>query len=109
MQSEDHWPPSTVEILVLLLGNKSLGTEAVKWGTSALTAGFDAPALRILAGLDLEGSVTTAEVKPLLEAALAQLEIPTFSFEEIARRYLREVAAAIVRGDVEPCLGTDLV
>jgi hypothetical protein len=109
MQREQHWPPRTSEVLVLLLGEQPLGASAVEWATSALAEGFDSPALRSLAGLDLEQVARTAEAKPLVEAALRQIGVSDLSFEEAARRYLREVALAVVHGQLEPRLAADLV
>lgn len=108
-QPEKHWPPSTWEVLVLLQGDQLLSTTAIAWATTALVAGFDSPSLRTLAGLDLEGQVNAADATPLVEAALSQLGIARPSFEEAARQYLREVAKAIVCGDLAPRPAAELV
>lgn len=109
MQPEPHWPPRTSEVLVLLLGEQPFGSSAVEWATSALAAGFDSPALRSLAGLDLEQVVQSSEAKPLVEAALRQIGVPELTFEEAARRYLREVALGVVSGQLAPRLAANLV
>jgi hypothetical protein len=96
-------------MLVLMLGGHALGARAVKWGVSALEAGFDSPSLRLLAGLDGEGVVTTSDARPLLDAALGEIGVSTSTLEEAGRLYVREISWSIVRGEVAPRAGADLV
>jgi hypothetical protein len=102
-------PPWTSEMWILLFRDEPFGNRAAEWATAALTAGFDSPALRTLAGLDVEGQVHSADARPLLQAALLELGAPPPVFEEAARQYLRDVASAVVSTELAPQLAADLV
>ena len=74
----------------------------VAWATTALVEGWDSPALRILAGLDVGQIPRIWETAPYLERALTELSIPLSSADQVVREYVDEIASLILAGAVEP-------
>jgi hypothetical protein len=102
-------PRGTKGLLVLRDSGEPFGKRAVQWAVDALSDGYDAPSIRLLAGLDLEGPPHSPDAEPLLQAALRELELPETDPKARAFEYLREVAAAIVAREVTPEEGVNLI
>jgi hypothetical protein len=102
-------PRGTTALLVLRDNGEPLGRNAVQWAVDALADGHDAPSIRILAGLDLTGWPNSFEAEALVEAALRELGVPETDRVSRALAYVREVAAAIVAGEIAPQEGANLI
>lgn len=75
------------------------GPDVCRWALAALEAGFDTRALRILAGISVDPVPSFFEVRPHLEAALEELNVPASSSrEDVLRGYARGLAEEIVAG-----------
>jgi hypothetical protein len=96
-------------LLVLRDNREPLGRNAVKWAVEALADGHDVPSIRILAGLDLDGWPNSFEVEALMEDALRELGVPETDRATRARAYVRELATAIVAGEIAPQEGAALI
>lgn len=70
--------------------------DLIGWAVEALLEGVDTPAVRTLAGLDLEGVVPTADAVRVFQRALRELGIPASTPETAVREYLRLLADDIV-------------
>ena len=102
-------PRGTTALLVLRDNREPLGKDAVRWAVDALADGYDVPSIRTLAGLDLDGWPDSGEAEALVEAALRELGVGDTDRHSRALEYLREVAAAIVAGDIAPQEGANLI
>jgi hypothetical protein len=102
-------PRGTTGLLLLRDSGEPFGRRAVQWAVDALSDGHDVPSIRILAGLDLEGSVESWDAAPLIEAALRELDLPQVDRNSLAREYVREVATAIVSREMAPQEGANLI
>lgn len=102
-------PRGTIAMLVLWDSGESLGQCAVQWAVDALVDGYDVPSLRLLAGLDLDGWPDSIEAGKLVARALRELGIPEADRNARALEYVREVAAAIVAGEIGPQEGVDRI
>lgn len=91
---------------IVLLGKERCGTLAAKdlvdWAVGALSEGMDTPAIRQLAGMDLEGPRLTAAAMPQFRRALQELGIPVPAPDAAAREYVRVLVEDIVEGRVTP-------
>ena len=102
-------PRGTNGLLLLRDSGEPFGKRAVQWAVDALSEGHDVPSIRLLAGLDLEGSPNSQEAELLVDAALRELEIPEADLNSRAMEYLREVAAAIASLEIAPQEGANLI
>jgi len=74
----------------------------VAWGVRALSDGLDTPALRALAGADLEGAIRLTDVAELFRQGLHEAGLPIPSAGQAVRQYVRDLAEEIVAGKVDP-------
>jgi hypothetical protein len=102
-------PRGTTALLVLRDNCEPLGKNAVHWAVDALTDGHDVPSIRILAGLDMDGWPNSFEAEGLVDSAIRELGVPETDRATRARAYVREVATAIVAGEVTPKEGAALI
>lgn len=101
MKSTDVVPPKTEWLLAYLLLDRLDGAQVCEWAVSALEAGFDTEALRMLGGMSLQGDPTLYEAKPYLAKALQELGIPEpRNRESVLRAYARNVATELVSGEI---------
>jgi carbonic anhydrase len=92
-------PPGTRQMLADLCAERLTAPDACRWAASALEAGFDAPSLRILAGMSLDRRSSFFEVRPVLDRALSELDLPSSaSRDEILRAYARLLAEELLAG-----------
>lgn len=92
-------PPGTEKLLADLCLERLSGLDACRWALSALEAGFDTPSLRILAGMALDHRTRFFEVRPSLEAALGELDLPASpNRDEVLREYARVLAEELLAG-----------
>lgn len=106
--SRSH-PPGTVRLLALHAFENATALDCVQWATDALAGGWDSPALRILAGLDLGQLPSVWDATPYLERSLAELHIPLPDREWIVRQYVDDLALQIVRGRIPPREAVEIV
>jgi hypothetical protein len=102
-------PRGTAGLLVLRDNGEPLGKCAVQWAVDALADGCDVPSIRILAGLDLDGWPNSFEAETLFNSALRELGVPETDRKSRALEYVREVAVAIVAGEIAPQEGANLI
>ncbi len=78
---------------IVLLARERLGAlvakDLVDWAVGALSEGMDTPALRHLAGMDLEGPPPTAAAMLQFRRALQELGISVPTPDVAAREYVR--------------------
>jgi hypothetical protein len=92
-------PPGTRRLLANLCLECLSGPEACRWALSALEAGFDTPSLRILAGMSFDPQPGFFEIRPYLDAALSELNLPASpSRDEVLREYARALAEELLAG-----------
>ena len=92
-------PPGTRKLLADLCAERLSAPDAGRWAVSALEAGFDTPSLRILAGTSLDRGASFFEVRPHLDGALRELDVPARADRgEILRAYARVLAEELLAG-----------
>lgn len=96
------WSQSTTEIALLHHCGQPIGSAAVAWAVAALELEHDTPSLRILAGLDLFGEPSSTDASRLFAAALAELGIELPEHPVLARLYVRDIARAVLDGEIAP-------
>ena len=106
---EGALPRGTTCLLVLRDNGEPLAECAIQWAVDALAEGHDGPSIRLLAGLDLHGSPNSFETAALVEEALRELGVPQSDRDARARRYVRDVCAAMIVGEIAPSQGADLI
>jgi len=79
--------------------------DAAQWATDALEDGFDSPALRQLAGLDLNLLASRHEAKDILRKAIGELSIPFPEKGAALRSYAAYIAGEIESGRLDPVSG----
>jgi hypothetical protein len=98
-QGRQGGPPGTHELLASRCLERLSGSDACRWAVSALEAGFDTPALRILAGMAFGALPNFLEVRPYLDAALGELNVVVDSSrDDILRGYARHLAEELLAG-----------
>jgi hypothetical protein len=97
-------PHGTWRLLVGELRGRgtAMGRDFVDWAVRALVDGHDAPALRVLAGLDLDGVPSAFAAADQFRLALGELGIAAPPDDELIRRYVSDVAQQIVDGELAP-------
>ncbi len=98
-------PRGAVRLLVREFGGLNIGSDFVEWAVQALCDGFDSPALRLLAGLDLGGQVSAFEAAEHFRTALAELRVDLPDQDSLIRTYVREIARDIADGALSPQAG----
>ena len=92
-------PPGTRKLLADLCADRLTAPDACRWAIAALESGFDTPSLRILAGMSLDRASSLFEVRPHLDGALSELDLPArASRDEILRAYARVLAEELLAG-----------
>jgi hypothetical protein len=107
MAEPPRMPPGTQRLLADRLLDRLTGPDACRWALAALEAGFDTRPLRILAGMSVDPLPSFFEVRPYLEAALEELNVPASSSrEDVLRGYARDLAEEILTGAtaIQPAL-----
>jgi hypothetical protein len=100
-------PAGTIELLIGNANGSATGDDVVRWAMNALTAGFDSPTLRRLAG---EQSPRQPEAIAMFERAMQELGLKEpESNDALRREFLRIVAADIVNGARAPLAALDLI
>ncbi len=102
MKSSEEYPEGTFELLLRLNTGERVGQSAVNWAVSALGEGYDSPSLRVLAGLDVDNQPTTEEALQLMNATFQKLGLKRPDLDATARRFVCEVATAVVAGRLPP-------
>ena len=98
---------------MLLAGREALdrvsARDYIDWAVNALSEGFDTPALRRLAGLDLEGTAVAEDARAEWRAACVELEIQAPSKQGAVKAYVANLAREIVEGRIGPVAGAERI
>ena len=89
-------PPRTYEVQSLRALGLAPSDTVIEWALDAITAGYDSPNLRILAGLG--APFDELEVKRLCSAACAELGIPSLPAREYVKCYIGSVLRQMLDG-----------
>jgi hypothetical protein len=103
------WPDDTVALLAKRVNGTATGQDHVDWATNALMEGFDSPSLAILAGLDLEGSVSQFEAEMYFQKVVEELRWQLPDDETLLRRHLVEIAEQIKAGAIDTETGIERI
>lgn len=96
-----HRLPARTEVMVLRDHTGMLtGDELAEWATAALADGHDSPAIRELAGLDLDGCANLYDAERLFARALVELGVDRPDVAKCASARVRELARAVLDGTV---------
>ncbi|MFL5542945.1 MAG: hypothetical protein ACJ8J0_28460 [Longimicrobiaceae bacterium] len=95
-------------VLVARAAGELSGPELVDWAVDALSAGFDSPSLRVLAGL-MPSEALLRDAEPLLLQATRELGIEDLDLEAMRRAYVPIVCRALLRGDLSPAEAAELI
>jgi hypothetical protein len=102
-------PRGTNSLLVMRDSGEPIAREAVRWAVDALQDAYDSPSIRALAGLDLDGFPNSFEADALVRAALRELGLAEGDRAANARRYLRDLCAAMIAGQMSPSEAIELI
>ena len=98
-------PRNTVPLFAKWHLNSATAAHAAQWATDALEDGFDSPAVRELAGLDLDPLASVFEAEHVLLQALRELSIPFPEKATALRAYAVFLAGEISAGRLDPVAG----
>lgn len=95
-------------VLVARAAGELSGEEMVDWAVDALSAGFDSPSLRVLAGL-MPSEALVRDAEPILRQAVRELGIQVPDLEAMRRAYVPIVCRALLQGDLSPTEAAELI
>ncbi|MFL5542951.1 MAG: hypothetical protein ACJ8J0_28490 [Longimicrobiaceae bacterium] len=88
-------------VLMARAAGELSGPEMVEWAVDALSAGFDSPSLRVLAGL-MPSEALARDAEPILREAARELGFQALDLEGMRRAYVPIVCRALLRGELSP-------
>ena len=102
-------PSGTQRLMVRDAAWLASSQEYVDWAVRALSDGYDGPALRSLAGADMDCAPRALEMGKTFRAALAELGLAFPDEAELLRSYVGELAADIVHGRTPPRVAVERI
>jgi hypothetical protein len=102
-------PPNTLRLRLRHALRHATASEMVQWATAAMVAGWDTPALRVLAGLDVGQLPSIWETAPYFDRALVELGTQEAELALLAREYVAEIAHAIVEARIGPREAVEMI